>query len=114
MTVGLAFFGWSEQDLTSIQKEPKLSRARQIPEWEEYDAEIARLTRRLAEEGKITSGLATADANVLAGGGTPVVPERTQEEEVAVELAESEALSDTEELLAEIEAEESARVVDEL
>ncbi|KAH6896286.1 UDP-glucose:glycoprotein glucosyltransferase-domain-containing protein [Coprinopsis sp. MPI-PUGE-AT-0042] len=98
--------------LTSLQKEPKLSRARQIPEWEEYDAEIARLTRKLADEGKISTGLATADANVLAGGGTPAIPEMSQkeEEDLPLELADTE----TEELLAEIEAEESARVVDEL
>ena len=51
------------------QKEPKLARARQIPEWEEYDAEIAGFTRRLAEEGKIRSGLATADVNSLANAG---------------------------------------------
>ena len=49
------------------QKEPKLARARQIPEWEEYDSEIARLSRSLAAEGKIHSRMATADANVLAG-----------------------------------------------
>lgn len=51
------------------QKEPKLARARQIPEWDEYDTEIAQLTRRLAEEGKIHSRMATADANVLADAG---------------------------------------------
>ncbi|RXW17921.1 hypothetical protein EST38_g7933 [Candolleomyces aberdarensis] len=51
-----------------LWKEPKLSRARQIPEWEVYDTEIANLTRRLAEQGKIHSGLSTADTNVLAGG----------------------------------------------
>jgi UDP-glucose:glycoprotein glucosyltransferase len=49
------------------QKEPKLARARQIPEWEEYDSEIAQLSRSLAAEGKIHSRMATADANVLAG-----------------------------------------------
>ena len=52
------------------QKEPKLARARQIPEWEEYDSEIAQLSRSLAAEGKIRSGMATADANMLAGGAT--------------------------------------------
>ncbi|KAF8954770.1 hypothetical protein BDZ97DRAFT_1908037 [Flammula alnicola] len=52
-----------------LTKEPKLARARQIPEWEEYDTEIARFTRELAEEGKIHSRMATADANVLAGAG---------------------------------------------
>jgi len=50
-----------------LTKEPKLARARQIPEWEEYDSEIARLSRSLAAEGKIHSRMATADANVLAG-----------------------------------------------
>ncbi|TFK19735.1 hypothetical protein FA15DRAFT_759842 [Coprinopsis marcescibilis] len=63
-----------------LTKEPKLSRARQIPEWEAYDAEIACLTRRLAEEGKISSGLATADANVLAGGSSSA--EKTEPEPV--------------------------------
>lgn len=48
------------------QKEPKLSRARQIPEWETYDAEIAHFARKLADEGKLRSHVATADANVLA------------------------------------------------
>jgi len=50
-------------------KEPKLSRARQIPEWEQYDDEIARFVRRLAAEGKIHASVATADSNVLAGSG---------------------------------------------
>ncbi|KAH9930812.1 glycosyltransferase family 24 protein [Amylocystis lapponica] len=49
-----------------LTKEPKLARARQIPEWEEYDAEIAQLARRLADEGRIRSGMAAADANALA------------------------------------------------
>ncbi|KAF5330129.1 hypothetical protein D9611_010543 [Ephemerocybe angulata] len=53
-----------------LTKEPKLARARQIPEWEEYDTEIANFTRRLAEQGRIRSGLATADTNVLAGGAS--------------------------------------------
>ncbi|RDB27081.1 UDP-glucose:glycoprotein glucosyltransferase [Hypsizygus marmoreus] len=52
-----------------LTKEPKLARARQIPEWEEYDAEIARFARELAEAGLIHSGLAVADANVLANAG---------------------------------------------
>lgn len=44
-----------------------MARARQIPEWEEYDAEIARFARELAEEGKVQSRMAAADTNVLAG-----------------------------------------------
>jgi len=51
-----------------LQKEPKLARARQIPEWEQYDTEIAQFTRELSVQGKIHSRMATADANVLAGG----------------------------------------------
>ncbi|KAF9447216.1 glycosyltransferase family 24 protein [Macrolepiota fuliginosa MF-IS2] len=52
-----------------LTKEPKLSRARQIPEWEEYDAEIGRFSRELAQEGKVHSRLATAGADVLASAG---------------------------------------------
>ncbi|KAG6833463.1 hypothetical protein H0H87_006830 [Tephrocybe sp. NHM501043] len=53
-----------------LTKEPKLVRARQIPEWEEYDEEIAQFTRQLAKDGTIHSGLATADTNVLANAGS--------------------------------------------
>ncbi|GLB42376.1 putative UDP-glucose:Glycoprotein Glucosyltransferase [Lyophyllum shimeji] len=52
-----------------LTKEPKLERARKIPEWEEYDAEIARFARKLADEGVIRSGMAAADTNVLANAG---------------------------------------------
>ena len=74
------------------QKEPKLARARQIPEWEEYDSEIARLSRSLAAEGKIHSRMATADANVLAGAinrgeelDGKILKEGDSEEQVAIE-----------------------------
>ncbi|KIK98602.1 glycosyltransferase family 24 protein [Paxillus rubicundulus Ve08.2h10] len=50
-----------------LTKEPKLSRARQIPEWGEYDNEIAQFARKLAAEGKIHASVATADSNILAG-----------------------------------------------
>lgn len=49
-----------------------MARARQIPEWEEYDAEIARFARELAEEGKVQSRMAAADTNVLAGAAVAV------------------------------------------
>ncbi|KAK2461156.1 hypothetical protein APHAL10511_006683 [Amanita phalloides] len=69
-----------------LTKEPKLARARQIPEWEEYDAEIARFTRKLAEEGKIRSGMATADVNSLANAGnTPAVLSSTAGEDTETE-----------------------------
>lgn len=61
--------------ISRYQKEPKLARARQIPEWEEYDSEIARLSRSLAAEGKIHSRMASADANVLAGATNAVSDE---------------------------------------
>ncbi|OAX38260.1 hypothetical protein K503DRAFT_800568 [Rhizopogon vinicolor AM-OR11-026] len=53
-----------------LTKEPKLSRARQIPEWEEYDNEIAQFARKLAAEGKIHSSVATAGSDVLANVGS--------------------------------------------
>ncbi|KAJ6562664.1 glycosyltransferase family 24 protein [Mycena capillaripes] len=52
-----------------LTKEPKLTRARQIPEWEEYDAEISRFARKLAEDGVIRSRIVAADANALAASG---------------------------------------------
>jgi UDP-glucose:glycoprotein glucosyltransferase len=68
--------------MVNLQKEPKLARARQIPEWEEYDTEIAQFTRQLAKEGKIHSRMATADANVLAGGGNAATAEGDKPGEV--------------------------------
>ncbi|KAF9269441.1 hypothetical protein L218DRAFT_953049 [Marasmius fiardii PR-910] len=73
-----------------LTKEPKLSRARQIPEWEEYDSEIARFARKLAEEGKIKSRIATADANVLANAGASEVKETVGQEKIQVSADEAE------------------------
>jgi len=53
-----------------MQKEPKLFRARQIPEWEEYDGEIARFAQSLVEQGKIKSAAVAASVNDLASIGT--------------------------------------------
>ncbi|KAG1748320.1 glycosyltransferase family 24 protein [Suillus paluster] len=53
-----------------LTKEPKLSRARRIPEWEEYDNEIAQFAGRLAAEGKIHSSVATARSDVIANVGS--------------------------------------------
>ncbi|KAJ7136717.1 glycosyltransferase family 24 protein [Mycena epipterygia] len=52
-----------------LTKEPKLARARQIPEWEEYDGEISRFASKLAEDGVIRSRIVAADANALAASG---------------------------------------------
>ncbi len=70
------------------QKEPKLARARQIPEGEQYDAEIARFTRMLANEGRIHASAAAADVNELAKAGSipvPVPAEETMQNRVAGE-----------------------------
>ncbi|KAF9495097.1 glycosyltransferase family 24 protein [Pleurotus eryngii] len=53
-----------------LTKEPKLSRARQIPEWEEYDVEISHFAQKLAKEGSLHSRIAAADTRVLADAGT--------------------------------------------
>ncbi|TFK66621.1 hypothetical protein BDN72DRAFT_899670 [Pluteus cervinus] len=61
----------------------KLPRARQIPKWEKYDAEIARFARKLAKEGRIKSRIATADANVLAStGNANAAPPDTETEQI--------------------------------
>jgi len=67
------------------QKEPKLARARQIPEWEEYDNEIAKFAQRLSREGRLQSDIAAADSNVLASaaaGTLETPPEEVEQKEV--------------------------------
>ena len=54
---------------SQMQKEPKLTRARQIPEWEEYDTEISQFARKLADRGLIRSGAYTHGADTLANLG---------------------------------------------
>jgi UDP-glucose:glycoprotein glucosyltransferase len=69
-----------------LQKEPKLARARAIPEWEEYDSEIARFARKLAGEGLIRSDAAAVDVNVLANVGTsPLVDTKEKANEAELE-----------------------------
>ncbi|KAI0090064.1 glycosyltransferase family 24 protein [Irpex rosettiformis] len=53
-----------------LTKEPKLARAKHIPEWEEYDSEISRFAKQLSERGAIHAGMADADASVLADVGS--------------------------------------------
>ncbi|TCD67335.1 hypothetical protein EIP91_000256 [Steccherinum ochraceum] len=76
-----------------LTKEPKLARARQIPEWSEYDSEIARFAKQLAERGDIDSGIAAVDTTVLADQAagvakakTPDTKEREEDEHVRDEL----------------------------
>jgi len=56
-----------------LTKEPKLARARQIPEWEEYDGEIAKFAQRLSREGRLQSDIAAADSNVLASAAAGIL-----------------------------------------
>ncbi|KAI0042052.1 glycosyltransferase family 24 protein [Auriscalpium vulgare] len=72
-----------------LTKEPKLSRARQIPEWEVYDSEIAGFARRLADEGRILGSAAVADINELANAGVTAPPAVTDAAEEADEAQES-------------------------
>ncbi|KAF8309108.1 hypothetical protein DL93DRAFT_2217500 [Clavulina sp. PMI_390] len=53
-----------------LTKEPKLDRARSIPEWELYDAEIAKFAQSLVEQGKIKSAAVAASVNELASIGS--------------------------------------------
>jgi len=71
-----------------LTKEPKLSRARQIPEWEKYDAEIASFAQKLVLEGKIRSQAVAASANDLASIGV--------EKKTAEVLDEATGLADDE------------------
>ncbi|TFY65772.1 hypothetical protein EVG20_g5315 [Dentipellis fragilis] len=74
-----------------LTKEPKLARARQIPEWEVYDSEIARFTRRLAAEGRIQSSVAAADVNELANAGAAkaAAPSSSADEPLVDEASDS-------------------------
>lgn len=71
----------------SLQKEPKLARARQIPEWELYDSEIAHFAQKLAADGRVRSDMAAADSDALANaaagaGASASTQEKVQEEEI--------------------------------
>jgi len=52
------------------QKEPKLKRARQIPEWDIYDREIAEFAARISG----SHGALAASVDDLAGSKSPVEP----------------------------------------
>ena len=71
---------------TKIQKEPKLKRARQIPEWDSYDREIAAFAARISGN----EGALAASVDDLAGNKVDV-EEREPEvfETVGTETEES-------------------------
>lgn len=82
------------------QKEPKLVRARQIPEWEVYDAEIANFARKLVQDGKIRGGAIAASSNDLASIGTqvPTQSEEGKREANEKEVAENDSVRPGDEL----------------
>jgi UDP-glucose:glycoprotein glucosyltransferase len=59
--------------LSDLQKEPKLARARQIPEWTSYDNEIADFARSLADAGKLRSRAISGSVDALASVGKKVL-----------------------------------------
>jgi len=74
-----------------LTKEPKLARARAIPEWSQYDSEIAQFARNLADRGLIHSYAAAGDIDALASVGKTTQPAATETG------AESEPVRETEE-----------------
>lgn len=66
-----------------MTKEPKLVRARQIPEWDSYDQEIARFAARLsAEEGVVAASVDDLAADKAIKVGARVVAEENEVNEV--------------------------------
>jgi hypothetical protein len=83
--------------IDTLQKEPKLTRARQIPEWTSYDNEIAEFARSLADSGKIRSRAISGSVDALASVGKKVAA--SEETPVAVPEAQpAEARPEHEEL----------------
>jgi UDP-glucose:glycoprotein glucosyltransferase len=72
------------------QKEPKLACTRQIPERGLYDGEIARFTRKLADEGRIHASAAAADVNELSKAGSFPLPVPEEEATQGNETGEDE------------------------
>jgi UDP-glucose:glycoprotein glucosyltransferase len=71
-----------------LQKEPKLKRARQIPEWDSYDREIAAFAARISgNEGALAAsvddlaGTKKESSDIIEGASG----ERDAEEEMHVE-----------------------------
>jgi len=73
-----------------LTKEPKLVRARQIPEWEIYDAEIANFARKLVQDGKIRGGAIAASSNDLASIGNQVLMQGSKEEALEEDMSVNE------------------------
>jgi UDP-glucose:glycoprotein glucosyltransferase len=63
-----------------LTKEPKLARARQIPEWDVYDQEVAAFAKKI--EGKAGKALA-GSVDALAGEPAPPTADQTETESLA-------------------------------
>ncbi|KAF8707514.1 UDP-glucose:Glycoprotein Glucosyltransferase, partial [Rhizoctonia solani] len=81
-----------------LTKEPKLARARQIPEWTSYDNEIAEFARSLADSGKIRSRAISGSVDALASVGKKVTTSTTEESPVPTQNEEAESHREHEEL----------------
>jgi len=78
-----------------LTKEPKLSRARQIPEWEDYDTEISQFARKLADKGVIRSAAYAGGADSLVDlGAAESQKEEAEEKQDAQEPTMKEEDSD--------------------
>ncbi|QRW18757.1 glycosyltransferase family 24 protein [Rhizoctonia solani] len=81
-----------------LTKEPKLARARQIPEWTSYDNEIAEFARSLVDSGKIRSRAISGSVDALASVGKKVTTSTTEESPVPTQNEEAESHREHEEL----------------
>ncbi|KAF8595370.1 hypothetical protein BDV93DRAFT_575405 [Ceratobasidium sp. AG-I] len=68
-----------------LTKEPKLARARQIPEWTVYDNEIAEFARSLADSGKLRSRAISGSVDALASVGKRASAKEESPADVSVE-----------------------------
>lgn len=82
-----------------MQKEPKLARARQIPEWSVYDSEIAQFARGLAQKGLIHSDAAAVDIDALASVGGAAKADKADEAVEADSTADASTSSTTNEAI---------------
>ncbi|KJE01643.1 UDP-glucose:glycoprotein glucosyltransferase [Cryptococcus gattii NT-10] len=64
-----------------LTKEPKLVRARQIPEWDVYDQEIAAFAARVSEEGEESGALAVSVDDLASEGHVSGVEKKEEETE---------------------------------
>ncbi|WVQ98589.1 hypothetical protein IAU59_005718 [Kwoniella sp. CBS 9459] len=105
-----------------LTKEPKLVRARQIPEWDTYDQEIAAFAARLSgQQGGALAisvdALASESGAGTSGASSDVVGDKIDdaggEDDMGLRVSESEEAQHEEDIVEEL-LEESRRIDDEL